>query len=63
MIVSSTLALKINLDLLGSEVALADGCYHRSTTKRDLHLAKEVLSLIFLQNLINPLVNYHNRSH
>ena len=41
MIVSSRLALKFNLDLLGTEVALADGFYHRPTTKRDLHLAKK----------------------
>ena len=37
-------------------MAFADGLYHHATTKRDLHLSKEVLSLIFLQNLINSLV-------
>ena len=37
-------------------MTFADGFYHPATTKRDLHLASEVLSLIFLQNLINPLV-------
>ena len=46
MIVSSSrIALTINLfykDPLRAEVALADGLYHHATTKRDLHLAKEV---------------------
>ena len=63
MIVSSRLALTINLlyeDLLGAEVA--DGFHHPVTTKRDLHLAYEVLSLIFLQNLIDPYISYRNRS-